>query len=147
MDNARTQTTAVVTAIEIIRSEQPWPGATTENIASVMLKRRGIRFRASVSPTLADILPPCRVSRCSKTGDLTVWQGSEDIPGTKGEPMPKPSAIKRTYTQEELDAAVMAERLRCLELIDPHNWEDPPLSPEDFAYEILVAAQNKINGF
>ncbi len=98
--------------MEIVRSEQPWSGATPENIAAAILMRRGIRFRPSVSPTLDDILPPCRVSRCSKTGDLTVWQGSEDIPGTIGEPIIKPSTLKRTYTREELDAAVKLERER-----------------------------------
>jgi hypothetical protein len=113
MDKPSTQTTAVVTALEIMRSEQPWSGASPENVAAVILMRRGIRFRPSVAPTLEDILPPCRINRASDNGDLTVWQGPQEIPGTIGAPILKPSPIKRAYTQEELDAAVMAERERC----------------------------------
>jgi hypothetical protein len=53
-------------------------------------------------------------------------RGGRDIPGTIGEPVFKPSALKRAYTQEELDAAVMAERERCAKIAEAVGHANRP---------------------
>ncbi len=67
----------VISEFEVMSEPQPWPGASLDNVAAVIMARKGLRLKPSVDPAPKHLLSYWRIEPDPMSRQITVWQEVE----------------------------------------------------------------------